>query len=784
MGVETSQHRIVNIKKSPSNTSVNTALPIPKSPSDIEIEYLETFTLVWLDQHIDDDENNRILEKRLRQYITYLVTFDNQKLCEQWLQNRSTDEKIFFIVTGESGKKILPIIHDLRSIIAIYIFCWRPELHINWAKAYSKIRNIISKSEELLEQILRDKIYFENIEDAGGIKILSNQDQNEILNLEKTSFLWYQLFLELLLSSSYIQSPTSSTALLQIILRYHANNENFLNLIKEFEKTYDKEDAIQWLINNTPLERFLTKALREQNISMLFYLRFFLMDIHSQLITHQLESAHVYRKQFMSSTNIAQIQNNRNDYLVFNGFLFTSTQPPDYSLDDIDDIQYQLVLIEIYAEYRDGMPPFACVQQMVNVNNNNNNNNNNDSTIIFMCGSIFKIILFEENHNSTWNLQLSLIDDKNLSVLNDQKETLRQTKDLSIIANLLECSDQRNKANIFSEHLSRLLPSNKSLTPPIKRPANTKAKPQPLSLKNVQFIVTDLSKHLNKFAAAMLSTLQSMTNDSLLIYDNGSDFDSDVTSDKRILLFSTAQCASSTTESFKQKAQIFILEEDTNKVDLKQRFDNSEDLIFELADQLYRYYMLEAKEDSKQGNTYSAKEKEDLANRIHSELKNVFQNISTNTVDDKPTINSRTTFIQLKPRRDTDPIMKTMRKLYKNIVSDVFIFHDAEDCFGHICTAEYSNIVFLIINIQHYEESSITGFEFLENVKHTYRYDPSSIVNDRIICNPKNLRYRFTHDLIGHYNNLGNEFNQRNNTENAKEMFLKAQQLCVLLIER
>ncbi|CAM4915895.1 unnamed protein product [Rotaria socialis] len=780
MGVETSQHRIINIKKSPSNTSVDTALPIPKSPSDNEIEYLETFTLAWLDSHIDDDEHNIILGKRLRQYITHLVTFDNQKLCEQWLKNRSTDEKIFLIVTGETGKTILPNIHHLRSVIAIYIFCWKPELHISWAKAYSKIRNIISQPEELLEQILRDKIYFENIEDSGGIKTLSNQDQHEILNIETASFLWYQLFLELLVSSSYLQSPASSTELLQIILRYHANNENFLNLIKEFEKTYDKQDAIQWLISNTSLERFLTKALREQNISMLFYLRFFLVDIHTQLITHQLESARAYRKQFMSLTNIAQIQNNPNGYLVFNGFLFSSIQPPNCSLDDIDDIQYQLVLIEIYVEYRDGMPPFACVQQMVNVNSDNNNN---DSTIIFMCGSIFKIISFEENHNSTWNLQLSLIDDKNLSVLNDQKETLRQTKDLSIIANLLEQANQRNKANIFSEHLSRLLPSNKSLTLPTNRPTNTKAKVQPLSLKNVQFIVTDLSKHLNKFASAMLNTLQSMTNDSLLIYDNGSDFDSDVTSDKRILLFSTAQYASLTTESFKQKAQIFILEEDTNKVDLKQRFDNSEDLIFELADQLYRYYMLEAKEDSKQGDTYSAKEKEDLANRIHSELKKVFQNISTNIVDDKPAVNSKTTFIQLKPLGDTDSIMKTMRRQYKNIVSDDFIFHDAEECFGHICTAEYSNIVFLIINIQHYEESSITGFEFLENIKHIYRYNPSSIVNDRIICNPKNLRFRFTHDLIEHYNNLGNEFNQRNNAEKAKGMFLKAQQLCAILIE-
>ncbi|CAF1180695.1 unnamed protein product [Adineta steineri] len=391
----------LSTKKKPNSTKkslLTTTESIPTSPSNIEMEYLETFILVWLDLKVDNSEQNQTLQKRLRQYTTSLVTFNDLELCEQWIKTRLNDEKILFIVSGALGRKILPNIHQVKSIIAIYVFCLRPQYHITWTKDYSKIRAVISEPNTLLQHISNDLIYFENIENLKTIQIFTDHHRTRVVNSEIAPFIWYQLFLEILLSSSYLQSSASSTELIQILRQYSLNEKENLNLIEEFERTYDKQQSIVWLINNTILARFLNKVICEEDVSMLFYLRFFLIDIYNQLRDHQLDSAHVYRKQLMTLENIENIRTNLNQYLSFNGFLITSTKKPaEISTSDIDDNQFQNVLIEIDAKNRDGSMPFASIQQMTNLNN--------DSDIVFMCGAIFKITSLTNEYDSTWILQ-------------------------------------------------------------------------------------------------------------------------------------------------------------------------------------------------------------------------------------------------------------------------------------------------------------------------------------------------------------------------------------------
>jgi hypothetical protein len=115
----------------------------PSSPSDIKIEHLETILLVWLDEKKIDNQNDQ-LKKCLREYVTYFVNFDDVRSCQQWLKSRPIDEKILLISSGRFGKRIVPDIHDLTSVIGIYIFCWKSEDHLEWTQQYSKVRAVIS----------------------------------------------------------------------------------------------------------------------------------------------------------------------------------------------------------------------------------------------------------------------------------------------------------------------------------------------------------------------------------------------------------------------------------------------------------------------------------------------------------------------------------------------------------------------------------------------------------------------------------------------------------------
>ncbi|CAF1264483.1 unnamed protein product [Adineta steineri] len=452
----------MEIKTSTTNNKLDS-----KKKSSSNIEHLETFIIVWLDSNIN---KNQLLQKLLHQYITYVVTFNDLKLCEQWLKTRLTNEKILFIVSGALGRKTIPNIHQLHPIVAIYVFCLHPEYHTIWTRNYSKIHGIISESNILLQQISNDLIYLENIENLKTIKIFTDYHRRtRIVDPEIASFLWYQFFLEILLSTSCLHSSPSSIELNEILRRYSLNDGECLDLIEEFEQTYDKQQAIIWLINNTILTRVLNKAIREENISMLFYLRFFLIDIYNQLRDHQLDSAHVYQRQLMTLENIENIKINSNQYLIFNGFLITSiNKPAEFLLSDINDNQYQTVLIEIDAKNRKGSIPFASIQQMTNTNN--------DSDILFMCGAIFKIISFTNNYNSTWTLQLSLVSDRDLNILLDRKQKFQQSKDLFMIVDLLDHCNQQDKANIYCQHLLQQLSSDHVLIPHLKKRLHMDAK--------------------------------------------------------------------------------------------------------------------------------------------------------------------------------------------------------------------------------------------------------------------------------------------------------------------
>jgi hypothetical protein len=273
----------------------------------------------------------------------------------------------------------------------------------------------------------------------------------------------------------------------------------------------------------------------------------------------------------------------------------------------------------------------------------------------------------------------------------------------------------------------------------------------------------------------MLKALCWLTKDSILMRDNYSEIDFDTMINKTIVIFTSSQIISSMKKQHSQLTHYFIFEDNKNEVAQPGRFNNSEDLIFQLADELYRYYKWEANEDSRAGDNHAEKEKEEVANRIHKELKKVHQTFSENP---KPPISTITTIVWLKSVHDNDNDTTIIQNRFKNIISSFLIFFDEQECFSYFLTTDYDNFVFLIID-NDYKDISIAGLQQLDKIKQIYRYDQTSSDG-----NGENLSLRLIYDLIYHYNQLGNQFEDRKDSNNAKDMFLKARDLCQLIIKR
>jgi hypothetical protein len=417
---------------------------------------LETFRLVWLDPNVDTSNDNKMTQVYLRKILTSLITFDNIESCEKWLKNYDSDEKIILIVSGIYGENLVPKIHYLPSIIAILVYCLDVKRNEIWTKNYSKIRSVVSNSNILLKQLLMNQSNLESVEDSKALQIYS-------LDIKITSYIWYQLLLEILLSSDYLSRNSTFDKLLQILREYTSNDEYGLNIISQFEQTYESKQAISWLTRDTPLARFVNKALREQDINMLFVLRFLLVDIHNQLIKHQINSLNAFRIQPMMKSQMDNILANPGQVLAVNGFLFASTNMSQLISTMTNNDQFESVLFNIKAKYRPGMAPFAFIRDI-----DSNIEEQIDREILFMCGSIFVFgpLVYQ---NSIWTLELTLISDYDVPELFVMKKQLKQNHNLCIIGDLLNHCEQSDKAFFYYKQLLNELPKQHTLIPQINK---------------------------------------------------------------------------------------------------------------------------------------------------------------------------------------------------------------------------------------------------------------------------------------------------------------------------
>lgn len=106
---------------------------------DQQYENLEKFSLVWLDAGKDRDTVDRHAQSELRTIINYLKIFENVDDCQNFLE-QAEHHYIVLIVSGQLGRKIVPIIHDLHQVTAIYVYCIDKPRNEQWTREFQKVR--------------------------------------------------------------------------------------------------------------------------------------------------------------------------------------------------------------------------------------------------------------------------------------------------------------------------------------------------------------------------------------------------------------------------------------------------------------------------------------------------------------------------------------------------------------------------------------------------------------------------------------------------------------------
>ncbi|CAF1340244.1 unnamed protein product [Adineta ricciae] len=381
-------------------------------------ENFETYSLLWLDAAVNDSNQNLQAQKKLRQTINHLKTFEDVHLCMRYILSLNDHDRIVLIVNGKLGKLIVPKIVHLRQIISIYVYCYDLQTHQQWAKLYSKVKGVFTKLSELINQLKNDQIqrHHSKIDDSLLINIFNSSQSIEEQSTTDLNgqFLHFQLLVDCLIRMT--STPKDRDELIQLCSQLYKDNKFELKILKEFERSYTPERSLWWYTRHSFLHRLLNKALRVQNIDLLYLFRFFIRDIEQLLAKNKCKvPIRVFRAQVMSKAEIRLLNRSVGKIISMNSFLSTSLNRQRarsfLSLADITN-DVEEVFFEIDADPRtQNIKPFSNITALSYYPD--------EEEILFMVGSIFKINKVRQDSHGIWIIQLSLcsFDDHQLQSL-------------------------------------------------------------------------------------------------------------------------------------------------------------------------------------------------------------------------------------------------------------------------------------------------------------------------------------------------------------------------------
>ncbi|UJR24269.1 hypothetical protein I4U23_027236 [Adineta vaga] len=419
----------------------------------------ETFLLIWLDATVNNSKENINAQQQLRKIVNCMKIFTDEIQFDQYIRTVVEDDEIILIISGHFGYRIVPRIHQFRQILSIYVYCNDKIQNEQWSKEFIKVKKVIVQLNELLNEIQSEyeKWIYNQRNKSLAICIfntLSNVHEQSTIDLNG-QFLYSQLLMECLIRmESTIINKNELISLCK--LQYKGNKIEMKN-INEFQQDYIADQAIKWYTRPSFLYQILNRALRTQNIDLLFYFRFFICDIEQQLKQHQCSSfVRLYRGQLISINEFKSLQNSINKFISINSF-FSTTLNRDvalFFLGDPDDTNknYQRILFEIDADPNiEGIKPFANITLLSYYPD--------EEEVLLMIGSIFRLIHMDYYEDKKiWIIQMKLCSDNDYdlkSMMNYMKNDIFNVNETGIgqFGNILQSMGKYDDAEKYYHRL-------------------------------------------------------------------------------------------------------------------------------------------------------------------------------------------------------------------------------------------------------------------------------------------------------------------------------------------
>ena len=147
---------------------------------------------------------------------------------------------------------------------------------------FLQVKAVVIEFEELISSIKADHKILKKVEEPLSINIFTTSGgAGKSTTGVNGQFVFSQVLIDCLLRLK--TNPTDKNELISLCTKEYQGNKTELAILQEFEQGYSPDRALWWYTRESFLYRLLNKALRVQNIDLLFVFRFFIRDIRQQL---------------------------------------------------------------------------------------------------------------------------------------------------------------------------------------------------------------------------------------------------------------------------------------------------------------------------------------------------------------------------------------------------------------------------------------------------------------------------------------------------------------------
>lgn len=384
-------------------------IPRDRHPEEIE-ENIEDVTLIWLDDSITDSPDSKHTQMLLLQVTNFVQFYTNACLCIDYIRTVK-NEKIFLIVRDLLVHEVLPKIHSLATVNSVFILCSHSSGPQQYLSTYSKVKGIFDEPKALIESI-QNSIHLIS-KHLIVFSIFNQRNQKSIRNLSKesASFIWNQLLIDTLKNMPLTNDAKND--MLDKCADYYRTNKVELERIELFRNSYTSDKAIEWYTRDSFVYRLVNKALRTEDIDLLYLFRFYIIDLCAQLQREskrnifETDTVTLYRGQQMSTEEFNKLKANIGVLISINGFFSSSrdlgiAQSFVAGTKNTNELKTLLFEIKIHSSLKKII--FADIDKYSQMTG--------EQEVLFSVGSVFKIDNIQlEPDLDLWKIHMTATDD-------------------------------------------------------------------------------------------------------------------------------------------------------------------------------------------------------------------------------------------------------------------------------------------------------------------------------------------------------------------------------------